>query len=357
MMKCILVDPSRIGVNLVEDEVIRRATEERSAYPPVGLASIAAVLRENGIEVEIIDAKSLNMPPEEVARTVEAEAADLVGVTVFTPNLRSALETCREIKRRCPDTMIVAGGPHIHPLHQEVIQRDFIDFCVRGEGEITMLELAQAISSEGDLSGVRGITFKQGDDIIVTPDRPFISHLDRLPFPARDLLPKELYTTAIGGRWGRFAAVSASRGCPFECHFCQVPQFWPVQRRRSVANVLDELEHIYQEYRIGNVRFTDEILPLNKKWATELCRGMVERGLSEEIFWSCDSRVDIVTEDLLADMQRANCQVIFYGIEFGNQRILDLAGKKTTVAQIHKAIAMTKRAGITPTGNFMVGYP
>ena len=105
------------------------------------------------------------------------------------------------------------------------------------------------------------------------------------------------------------------------------------------------------------MRFTDETLPLNKKWTTELCRGMVERGLNEKIAWSCDSRVDTINEDILEEMAKANCQVIFYGIEFGNQRILDFAGKGTTVAQIYEAIEMTRKTGITPTGNFMIGYP
>ena len=356
-MKCILVDPPRRAVNVIESEAIRRAAEEHSAYPPVGLAYIAAVLQQNGIEVKIVDAKSLNIPPVVVAERVEEEEPELVGVTVFTSNLKGALETCREIKEHCPYTNIVVGGPHIHPLHREVIERDYIDFCVRGEGEITMLELAKAISSGADLKQVTGITFKDGEDIIVTPDRPFISDLDTLPFPARDLLPNHIYRAAIGQSWGKFAAVSASRGCPFHCNFCQVPRFWPVQRRRSVGNILDELEDIAGIYKIKNVRFTDETLPLNKKWITALCQGMAERGLNKKIAWSCDNRVDTINEDILAEMAMANCQVIFYGIEFGNQRILDFAGKGTTIAQICEVIEMTKKAGITPTGNFMIGYP
>ena len=356
-MKCILVDPPRRAVNVIESEAIRRAAEEHSAYPPVGLAYIAAVLQQNGIEVKIVDAKSLNIPPVVVAERVEEEEPELVGVTVFTSNLKGALETCREIKEHCPYTNIVVGGPHIHPLHREVIERDYIDFCVRGEGEITMLELAKAISSGADLEQVTGITFKDGEDIIVTPDRPFISDLDSLPFPARDLLPNHIYRAAIGQSWGKFAAVSASRGCPFHCNFCQVPRFWPVQRRRSVGNILDELEDIAGIYKMKNVRFTDETLPLNKKWITALCQGMAERGLNKKIAWSCDNRVDTINEDILAEMAMANCQVIFYGIEFGNQRILDFAGKGTTIAQICEVIEMTKKAGITPTGNFMIGYP
>lgn len=357
-LKCILIDPPSMEVNISEEEGIKEFKEEHACSPPIGLAYIAAILRQKGVEVRIIDAKSLNMSHKEVAEIVEKETPELVGVTTFTSQLRSALVTCRQIKEACPNTKVVVGGPHIHPQHQEVIKKGFIDFCVRGEGEITMLELVNAISNEADFKEVRGLTFKEGGEIIVNPERPFIRDLDTLPFPARDLLPNHAYKGEIGGgERGKFTYMTASRGCPFKCHFCSVPQFWPFQRRRSIGNVLDELEHIYQVYGIRYVRFTDEMFPLNRKWLTEFCQGMVGRGLSEEITWSCDNRVDTVSPDMLEQMRRANCRVIFYGIEFGNQRILDFSGKKTTVAQIYNAIDMTKRAGISPTGNFMLGYP
>jgi len=124
-----------------------------------------------------------------------------------------------------------------------------------------------------------------------------------------------------------------------------------------VGNVLDELEDIYGSYKVGLVRFTDEAIVANKRWVIEFCRGMVERGLSRVIEWSCDGRVDLVSQEMLAEMRRANCRLIFYGIEFGNQRILDLSGKGTTLAQIRSAVSMTREAGISPVGNFMLGYP
>lgn len=357
-LRCILIDPPSMEVNISEEEGLKQAKEEHACAPPLGLAYMAAVLQKNGIDVKIIDAKSLNMSHKEVSEVVENERPDLVGVTVFTSQLRSALLTCRGIREAYPAAKIIVGGPHIHPLHNEVIQKDFVDFCVRGEGESTMLELVDAISNGADLKKVRGITFKEADEIVVSPDRPFIQDLDTLPFPARELLPNHIYKGEIGGgERGRFTYAATSRGCPFRCHFCSVPRFWPIHRRRSVANVLDELEHISKRYEIRYVKFTDEMFHLDNKWTREFCQGMVERGLNEEITWSCDSRVDTVSGDILEGMRRANCRVIFFGIEFGNQRILDFSGKGTTIAQIYKAIDMTKKAGISPTGNFMLGYP
>ena len=352
-MKCILIDPPHRVVNLSKKRGFKEAVEQSAIYPPIGLAYIAAVLLENGIDVEIIDAKSLNLSIREVVETVRNGNPDFVGVTIFTTQYSNALSMCREIKRGCPDTRLVVGGPHINPEHREVIKNDFIDFCVRGEGEVTMLELIKAVSSGSDLKEVSGITFKDGNNIAVNPGRPFIKDLDTLPFPARDLLPNHLYK--LEGNEA-FTVMTATRGCPFRCNFCSVPQFWPYQRRRSVENILDELEHVYKEYRVSIVRFTGEVFTLNKKWVIRLCKGMIDRGL-DKIKWSCDSRVDTISEEMFKAMKKGNCQAIFYGIEFGNQRILDFAGKGTTIAQIRKAVEMSKKVGFFTHSNFMVGYP
>ena len=356
-MKCILIDPPRRAVNINQDEVIRKATEKASKFPPIGLAYLAGYLQANGIEVQIIDAKSLNLPYSDICEIVAEEEPDIVGVTVFTSNLKSSLMTCQEIKKAYPSAKIVVGGAHIHPQHREVIEKPYIDFCVRGEGEETILELTEALSNGKDLEQVKGLTFKKDHNIIVTPERPFIKDLDSLPFPARNLLQNQIYQAQIGDEWGAFTAVSASRGCPFKCHYCSVPQFWPLHRKRSVQNVLQELQEIRDIFKIKQIRFTDELITLNKKWLIKFCRGMIDQGLSKEIAWSCDSRVDTVSKTLLEEMKKANCQVIFYGIEFGNQRILDFCGKGTKISQIHQAIELTKEVGITPTGNFMIGYP
>lgn len=194
-MKCILIEPPWTIAGLSESESLAGAP----CYPPIGLAYVAAVLRENGVEVKIIDAKSLRLRHEEVYEIVERENPDIVGVTVFTRQIKSALKTCEEIKRRCPSVKIVVGGPHIHAEHEAVIKNDFIDFCVRGEAEITMSELVEAIShgGKGELKRIRGLTFKEGNNVIVTPERPFIQNLDTLPFPARDLLPNHIYRGLI----------------------------------------------------------------------------------------------------------------------------------------------------------------
>jgi radical SAM superfamily enzyme YgiQ (UPF0313 family) len=359
-IKCILIDPPSLEVNISDEQGLKDTKEHLACAPPLGLAYIAAVLRENDIDVKIIDAKSLNMTHIETCEAVLKEKPDLAGITIFTSQLRSALITAREIKKNLQSCKIVVGGPHVHPQHEELIRKEnSIDFCVRKEGEITMVELAKAISNRGDFIDILGLTFRDaGNKVIVNQDRPFIENLDTLPFPARDLLPNHLYRGSIGfGERSKFTYISASRGCPYNCHFCSVPCFWPKPRRRTVDNVIAEMEDTYTKFGIEYMRFTDEIFGLNKKWLNEFCQKMIDSKLNKKITWSCDSRVDLVNEEILKTMKQANCKVIFYGIEFGNQKILDDCGKKIKLEQIYKAIELSKKAGISPTGNFMMGYP
>ncbi|MFQ6003395.1 MAG: B12-binding domain-containing radical SAM protein, partial [Candidatus Zixiibacteriota bacterium] len=254
-----------------------------------------------------------------------------------------------------PHTVLVLGGPHIHFQHREVIEKDYVDFCVRGEGEYTMMELVHAVSDADNLRQVKGITFKEGNKVIVTADRPLIQNLDDLPFPARDLLPNHIYRRYVMGEEEKFTAMLASRGCPFRCHFCAVPSMWKKHRRRSVESVLDELEHVHGRYSINNVRFSDDLFVANKKWVFEFCKGIVDRGLN--IKWSCDGRIGLMSTELLRRMKKAGCQYIFYGIEFGDQRILNFSGKGITIEQIYDTVKHTKEAGIIPYGYFMIGYP
>ncbi|MEW6674785.1 MAG: radical SAM protein [Nitrospirota bacterium] len=325
-------------------------------YPPLGLLYIAAVLEQNGIDVHLIEARSMGLSHDQVIEEVMKEPCDFVGITAITARINSALYLSAKVKEINPDIKVILGGPHVHFEHRAVINEPSVDFCARGEGEITALELIKTVSEGGNLRDVRGITFKEGDEVIVTPDRPYVADLDTLPFPARGLLRSPAYR----GLWTEgetFSPMLATRGCPYFCQFCDTPAIWGrVHRRRSVANVLDELEQIYKKFDVRYVRFVDDLLVANKKWAIQLCRGILERGL-DDLSWACDGRVGLMSEELLEELKRANCKVIFYGIEFGNQRILDLCKKGFTIKQVKETIEMTSKVGISSYGYFMMGYP
>lgn len=351
----LIVPPQRESVL---NKYTKRELGQEGVFPPLGLAYIAAVLKKHNIGVKIIDALVLGLTGEDICEAVAREKPLFVGITVLTQQYSASLDLAGAIKKTDPHIKIIFGGPHIHFEHRDVIKKPNVDFCVRGEGEYTMLELVETLLKKGDLRNVKGITFKnEKDEIIINPDQDFIKDLDDLPFPARDLIPMDKYKGTISLDGGRpFAAILATRGCPFACHFCSLHSMWKGQRRRSVKNVLDELEHLKKAYGIKYLNFPDDLLVLNREWAEELFEGMVKRSLNS-IKWDCNGRIGIMTERLLKKMKNANCQCINYGIEFGNQRLLDFTGKGIKIHQVYETINLTNKVGIPIKGLFMMGYP
>ena len=355
-IKCVLIDPPDETLDSCEVQSASQATEMHEVYPPLGLLYIAAILKQNDIDVLLIEARSRGLSFDKVIDEVRKETPDFIGITAITARINSALYLSAKVKEINPDIKVILGGPHVHFEHRDVIKNNSVDFCVRGEGEITALELIRTVTEGGNLREVKGITFKQGDEIIVTPDRPFVRNLDTFPFPDRELLQSPAYR-GIWTEGKTFSPMLATRGCPYLCQFCDSPAIWGrVHRRRSVTNVLDELEQIYNEFGVRYVRFVDDLLVANRKWAIELCRGILERGL-DELSWACDGRVGLVSEELLEELKKANCKVIFYGIEFGNQRILDFCKKGFTIEQVKETMEMSSKVGISSYGYFMMGYP
>jgi len=356
-IKCVLIDPPDESPNFFQKQNTPKVTEMHEVYPSLGPLYIAATLKQNNIDVHLIEARTENLSYDKVIEEVKKEDPDFVGITVITSRISNALYLSAKVKEINPDIKVILGGPHINFEHKTVITNTSVDFCVRGEGEITVLHLITCVSNGGNLRDIRGITFKaKNNEVIITPDRPFIQDLDILPFPDRELL----HSPAYKGTWTEgeaFSPMLATRGCPFLCQFCAAPTIWGrLQRRRSVVNVLDELEEIYNKFGVRYIRFVDDLLVVNQKWAIELCRGMIKRGLND-LSWACDGRVGVMSEELLEELKKANCKVIFYGIEFGNQRILDLSKKGINVTQVKETIEMTLKAEISSYGYFMMGYP
>lgn len=354
--KCILIDPPDHNPDLSKNQEAPAATEMHEVYPPLGLAYIAATLMRKGVVVRLIEARTRGLSHDKVIEMVEKEEPQFVGITAITPRMNSALYLAKKVKEIDPDIKVILGGPHIHFEHETIIDNESVDFCVSGEGELTVLELIECLSNSGDPAKVKGITFKHGSEVIVNPDRPFVQDLDTFTFPARELM----FHPAYKGLWTdgqTFSSVLATRGCPYQCAFCAAPAIWGRKhRRRSVEDVLDELEEIYQKFGVRYIRFVDDLLIVDKKWTIGLCRGIIERGLTD-LIWACDGRVGLISEELLDEMINAGCLVIFYGVEFGNQRILDFCNKGFTIKQVRETIDMTARVGISSYGYFMMGYP
>lgn len=323
--------------------------------PPLGLASIAAVLEGENYQAEILDANALQLSESEIAE--EIGNVDITGITAMTPFINSAIKVAKEIKKEKPGSTVIVGGAHVTVLPEKTLSNvPEIDIIVRGEGEETVVELYNALKSGISLQNVRGITYRDNGRVISTPMRPPIADLDSLPFPAYHLLPLHRYKLhPPHGRKLPFMAILTSRGCPYNCIFCSKPIFGRKVRSQSPQRIASEVEYLEEKFKVKEIAFYDDIFTLDKKRIAKLAEEFKQRNLN--LPWTCETRVDLVTEELLKAMKEAGCYMIAYGIESGNQTILDNLRKKITIAQVRKAIKMTHDIGIQSIGYFMLGSP
>ncbi|MBI4287973.1 MAG: radical SAM protein [Chloroflexi bacterium] len=324
---------------------------------PLGLAYVAAVLKRDGVDVSLLEANALGLGMDDIEKEIKRQKPDLVGITGTTPLIARVEEIARRAKSADKGIKVVVGGPHATILPQEVLKSQNIDFCVRGEGEITALELVKALEKGGDFGAILGLGFKSNGQIHLNDSRPLIKELDSLPFPARELLPMEKYIFPLPtGAVARFTNLISSRGCPYLCTFCGQHNIWTrLVRFRSPKNVVDEIQAVKDKYGVAFVGFTDSNFPLNRKITMDICDEMAARGI--KIKWACGSRVDLVDQELLRKMHKAGCQQINFGVESGNAEILKGYKKGITIDQAKTAIKQAKKAGLKVYTYFMVGGP
>ena len=322
-------------------------------YVPIGLAYLAAILEKNGHDITVIDCPALGMDQGELKRKLESFNPDLVGVTSMTPTIQSSLESTRTSKETCPNATIVVGGPHATFMDQQILNDETsVDVVVRGEGESTLLELAQTQGNPNNFKNVQGITFRKGQEIVQTPNRPTIKDLDSLPYPAYSHFKLDKYLL-----YGKlFLPVITSRGCPFQCSFCTTSRILGKEyRARSPKNIVDELEQIKNLYDADSFTFYDDTLTLDKNRIFKICDEIEARKI--DIPWDCQTRVDQISKEILAKMKETNCQQVFFGVESGCQTILDAVKKRTTVKQNEEAIKMAKETGLFVSISIILGYP
>lgn len=335
--------------------LINPPLDTKYPQPPLGLASLAAVLERNGNNVEILDANALQLPEKDVVKKAGGE--DVIGITAMTPTINSAIRIARGIKQNNPDSAIILGGPHATILPEDILNNvPEIDIIVRGEGEETIVELCTALENNNSIENICGISYRNDSTIENTPSRAPIMDLDSLPFLAYHLLPLGMYKLhPPHGREYPFMAMLTSRGCPFKCIFCSKSVFGSTFRGQSPERIVDEIVYLKERFGIKEIAFYDDVLTLKQKRVMQLVKEFEGRNL--DIPWTCEARVNLVTEELLSAMKKAGCYMIAYGIESGNQMILNNLRKNITIEQIRSAIAATHKAGIQSVGYFMFGSP
>ncbi len=321
-----------------------------SNMPPLGLASIAAVLENNGHEVKILDACAEGMSVVDVVEWFARDSCwNFLGITATTPLINFALKIAEGVKQRNSEVKIVLGGVHPSVFPDHILQAPAVDFVVRGEGEFTMLELV----SGNALESINGLSYLVSGKAVHTPDRELIENLDLLPMPAYHLLPMKLYRPALGAA-KREPAISmlATRGCPGRCTFC-FRQFGKKLRYRSGLLIAKEVKYLQDTYGIREICFYDDTFTALRKEVRDFCTEL-ER-LKVKISWSCFSRVDTFHEETFRLMRESGCHQVMFGVESASAEILKNINKRIDIDRAEHVIRSTMKMGILVRAAFMLG--
>ncbi len=330
-------------------------------HPPLGLLYVAAVTEKDGFDVTVYDA-SINKASFDDVRNELRKGYDVIGITAFTGS-RESVYLCASIaKEENKLATVVLGGPHVSSLSEITLRElPFVDVVVRGEGELTFLELVQKLATNESYQDIKGISIRDNNGVPYSnPVREVITDLGTLPWPARHLVPMDRYFKA--SLWHEHqlrrpgTAIVTGRGCPGNCIFCSSPTMWGRRvRRRTPESIIDEIRHLHKQYGVNDIFFMDDTFTANKKWVTEFCEGLIQGGL--DISWRCLGRVDTVTYDLLSIMKKAGCYHVNYGIESGSQETHKVIQKSITIEQAIKAIETTRKARLFVGADFIIGFP
>lgn len=318
--------------------------------PPLGLAYIAS-LQHHRHNVTIADF-GLGKPGSGKWKKYPYRDFDIVGISVDTARYPVSLKIARLAHEQ--GTTVIMGGPHVSFLDEKPFESGVVDYIVRNEGEYSFLSLVDFLSGETPAEEMKGVTYRSNGEIVRTPDMPFISDLDSLPPPARDLLHLERYNERMNGRL--MTTLVTSRGCPFNCNFCASSEFFGVKwRARSVEGVLEEVDMLYNHYGYRAICFTEDNFTLNPERAIEISEGILSKGY--DLVWEAWSRVDTIVKnpEMVRIMARAGFSWTFIGFESGSQEVLDGYGKKALTQDALRAMKILGDSNVRTTGAFILG--
>ena len=346
---------------------------------PLGLMYIAAVLERAGYEAEILDAfmtdaaflkvgdtLDVGMPYGKIKEEIRRRKPDIVGIAApFTCQAENAIRVGHITKNVDPNILTVVGGPHVSAVPVEFLEEaKIIDIAVVGEGEYTMLDIVKYVEGTMRLSDVQGIAYRRDNGAIKqNAMRPFIQDLDELPYPAYHLVNMEQYLNPEKIEYRSFkdrsVSMITSRGCPFNCNFCSVYlHMGKIFRAHSVNYVIKHLEYVINKFGVKTIFFEDDNLTFDMKRFEAICDKIIEKRL--KFNWETPNgiRADYLTLNLLRKMKKSGCQSVFFGIESGNQCILDnVIGKSLDLKKVVNVAKMCKDIGLKTAAFYIIGFP
>jgi len=332
--------------------------EVKMCEAPLGLAYMASYAEKQGYKVKLQDFDALSLEVKDIIPQIIQFSPNVVGITCTTALMGKIIRIIELIKQVDKNIIVVVGGPHVCALPKETLKISKADIAVVGEGEETIIDILKYVNKKIKLEDIKGIVYKNKGKIIFNKPRELIEDLDKIPFPARHLLRIDKYKAPfhLSASEEKFCNLIATRGCPYHCIFCgQSIVFKNKVRKRSVKNVVDEIEFLIKKYDVKTFFFEDSTFVVYTDFVEGVCKEIINRNL--KIKWGCNGRVNLANKKLLQLMRKAGCMSVFYGVESGNQDILDRIKKATNLNQIKTSIMMTKKAGISVNASFILGLP
>ncbi|PKO19408.1 hypothetical protein CVU37_04245 [candidate division BRC1 bacterium HGW-BRC1-1] len=320
--------------------------------PPIDLMFSAAMTEQMGCECLLTDYPAERIGWDELEAQIREFRPHALMISITTPSLDRDVIAAQLAKKIDPSIITVAKGAHFIVLDREAMDLyPMLDCVIRGEYEHTTAE----IGIGKPLAEIAGITYRTPEgDVIRNPERPFEQNLDALPFPARHLIRNELYYRP--DTMEPQTTIVTNRGCPHSCIYCLAPVVSGKKNRyRTTDNVVAEIEECVNRHGIRNFLFRSDLFTQNKAWVIDLCKKIIDRNL--DIEWCSNSRVDCINAEMLDWMKRAGCWVIAYGVESGNEQMLERIEKKATTDQAREAVRLTRESGIRSSIYLLMGLP
>ncbi len=349
-MKIMLIFPTWTGEYGLFSYFAKRA----STWPPLNLAYVAAVSEARGHEVRIIDGEAEGMTFKKTIGEVMAFDPDIVGMTATTPFYHLACELAKGIKEANSGLPIIIGGPHISILKEKSFDKPF-DYAFLGEAEESWPIFLERFEKGEDLSGVKGLLFRDGNVVRSTGMSEPLNDVDSIPFPARHLLKADRYRIGTMRGMKRFTTIMTTRGCPFKCIYCSTKVFGNRVRRRSVQSVIEEIESVISKHNIRHFIILDDTLTLDRMHIADLCDAIERERLS--ITFEGSTRADLVDEGLIAKMAKAGLIRLSFGLETVDPEIRRLIKKEVPLASYSTANRLTNKYHIETLNSVMLGLP
>ena len=324
----------------------------RTSRVPLGLMSLAGSTIAHGHETQILDAQAHGYPSQKVVAKALESGARVVGITSTTCSFNEAVRIADGIKEKDNGIIILLGGHHVTALPENSLTRSRADVAVCGEGEEILPQLLDRIQEARSFHDLPGLAYRQGDTIRRNGPALFVSDLDALPLPARELIDYSLYSDAPRGLSEPQDAVEGSRGCAYKCGFC-VAGRRPL-RFKSIQKVLNEISTIKNQYGVKHIIMQDDTFTLDKKRVIDFCKGIVDRNL--DIQFACQTRFDKVDEEILGWLERAGCTAACFGVESGNKEVLTSIGKKLDLDEVLKKAPLLKNYSFKTRCTFILGW-